>query len=65
MFKNLKVGDLVKINSNCENTRKPVYKIYAVLKTKKGTRYILESTYIKRLHSHLFEKKELTKIWAK
>ena len=36
MFKNLKVGDLVKINSNCENTRKSVYKIYAILKLKKG-----------------------------
>lgn len=62
MFKNLKVGDLVKTNSNCENTRKPIYKIYAILKTKKGKRYIIENTYISRLHSHLFEKRELTKI---
>lgn len=62
MFKNLKVGDLVKINSNCENTRKPVYKIYAILKLKKGKRYIIENTYVSKLHSHLFEKKELIKL---
>lgn len=60
--KQLKAGDLVRINSNCENTRKPVYKIYAEIKTLKGTKYILENTYAKGLHYRLFDKEELIKL---
>lgn len=61
MFKKkIKAGDLVKINSNCENTRKPVYKVYAILEIEKGIKYIL--SYAGKLHTHLFNKEELIKL---
>lgn len=60
--KKIKVNDLVKINSNCENTRKPVYKVYAIVENKKGTFYVLENTYCNKLHDHLFEREELIKL---
>ena len=58
-MKKIKVNDLVKINSNCENTRKVVYKVYAIIETAKGIKYVLENTYVEKLHKHLFNKEEL------
>lgn len=61
MFKRkIKIGDFVKINSNCENTRKPVYKIYAIVKTLKGDRYVLDG--YNGLSKHLFTKEELIRL---
>ena len=57
LFKIIRLGDLVKINSNCGNTRKPIYRVYAMIKTKKGTYYALKSEI--GLHKHLFAKEEL------
>lgn len=58
-MKKIKVNDLVKINSNCENTRKVVYKVYVVMETVKGTKYAIINTYNDKLHKHLFDKEEL------
>lgn len=57
LFKIIRLGDLVKINSNCCNIRKPIYRVYAMIKTKKGTYYVLKSAI--GLHKHLFIKEEL------
>ena len=61
-MKKIKVGNLVRINSNCENTRKVVYKVYAIIETEKGFKYVLENTYAEKLHTHLFNKEELIKL---
>lgn len=58
-MKKIKVNDLVKINSNCESTRKVVYKVYAVIETAKGIKYAIINTYNDKLHKHLFNKEEL------
>lgn len=58
----ISVGDFVKINSNCENTRKPVYEVIAIvyIENKKGNfkgfKYMIKSGKV----SHLVSKKELT-----
>lgn len=57
LFKIIRLGDLVRINSNCPNTRKPVYEVYGTLKTKKGTFYILKNE--RGLHKRTFTKEEL------
>lgn len=57
LLKLIRVGDLVKINSNCSNTRKPVYKVYGVLKTERGTFYLLSNE--NGLHKHYFKKEEV------
>lgn len=63
LFKIIRLGDLVRINSNCPNTCKPIYKVYGTLKTKKGTFYILKNE--RGLHKHLFTKEELILLWHK
>ena len=61
-MKKIKVGNLVRINSNCENTRKVVYKVYAIIETAKGIKYAIINTYNDKLHKHLFNKEELIKL---
>lgn len=61
-MKKIKVNDLVKINSNCENTRKVVYKVYAIVQTQKGVKYAIINTYNDKLFNYLFNKEELIKL---
>ena len=61
-MKKIKVNDLVKINSNCKNTRKVVYKVYAIVQTQKGVKYAIINTYNDKLFNYLFNKKELIKL---
>lgn len=60
LFKIIKVGDYVRINSNCDNTRKPIYKVYGKLKNEQGTFYLLFSEC--GLYKRLFIKEELIKV---
>ena len=57
LLKIISVGDYVKINSNCRNTRKPIYKVYGKLKTEKGIFYLLTNE--RGLYKRLFTKEEL------
>ena len=61
-MKKIKVNDLVRINSNCENTRKVVYKVYAIVQTSEGTRYAIINTYNDKMFEYLFNKEELIKL---
>lgn len=58
LFKIIEPGDLVRINSNCKNTRKPVYVVYAVVKLQNKTYYTLIG-YNKKLNKRFFTKEEL------
>lgn len=62
LLNKISVGDLVRINSNSENVRRPVYKIYAIIRTKNGTTYIIQNTYSDRIHEHCFNKEELIRL---
>lgn len=57
LFKIIELGDLVKINSNCENARKPIYKVYGKLKISRGTFYLIKNE--NGFKQHLFTKEEL------
>lgn len=56
-MKKFKVGVLVRIKSNCSNTRKPVYQIYAVVEKLSGIYYVLEG--YTDLRKELFTKEML------
>lgn len=60
LFKTIKVGDYVRINSNCVNTRKPIFKVYGVLKNEEGTFYLIFDE--RGLNKRLFNKEELIKV---
>ena len=63
IFNVIEPGDLVRIKSNCENTRKPIYKVYAHVKKEGVSKYRLAYTYgqntILAWHEHWFNKEEL------
>lgn len=57
----IKIKDLVRIKDDKE-TPKVVYEVYDVIKTSKGSVYIIQNTYSDKLHNKSFKEEELIKL---
>lgn len=59
-MKRLKVGDLVRINSNCENTRRVVYRVIKARRYNGEILYTIENTYSDKKFERQLKREELS-----